>query len=214
MKLKLIPFVSLLVAAVFSGTTFAHAEKNSTALPAALKGVAIAEIPAQVADLIAAAKPAERETTAIQMVTATVKAYPTVASAIVGAVCTKCPDLAAAVTKAATSVQPKQAKLLAQAAAAAAPEQVKDILAALTALSETTPSLKTSLLPAVASLEALTGTTKTAASTQLASTTTEPAGTTRVRGPVISGPYIPLSGTPTNATPGTPVPPGGDYSRP
>lgn len=208
--MKSIRLLKLFLALALVSPAVVHAE-TSTPLPTSLKGVAVAEIPAQAAAQIAAVKPEEREATAIALVTSAVKAHPTIASAIVGAVCTKCPEVAAAVSKAAISVQPKQAQIIVRAATAAAPDYAADITKALVALSEATPSLKPELTPLIASLQA--------APTQVASTTPLPTETTTptrpARGPIVSGPYIPLSGTPTNSAPGTPVPPGGrDYARP
>lgn len=209
--MKLIPVLRLALVVILGGSLFAQAEKTST-LPAALQGIAIAEVPAEAATLIAAAKPDQREMVATEVVSGTVKTYPAIATAIVGAVCTKCPDLAAVVTKAAVSVQPKQAQLIVKAATAVAPKYTAEIESALVALSESDPTLKSTLRPLIASFQ----------SPQLASVagvtasdgTTEPAISGRLRGPVISGPYVPLSGTPTNTPPTTPVPPGGDYARP
>lgn len=194
----------------------ALAEKSPATLPAALKGVALAEIPDQAAALIFAAKPASRETTATEVVSGAVKTYPAIASAIVGAVCTKCPQVAAVVAKAAIKVQPQQAQLLANAAAAAAPNHKADIAKALAALGESVPTLKASLSPVIASLQSAAPQLANATATTAAANAEPPAaGSGRIRGPIVSGPYVPLSGTPTNSPPGTSVPPpGNDYARP
>lgn len=213
--MKMIRLLSLALVVTLGSSVFGHAEKNTASLPAALKGVALAEIPAQAAALIAAAKPATREATATDVVSGTVKAYPAIASAIVGAVCTQFPELAAAVAKAAVSVQPKQAQLIARAAAAAAPAFTADIKSALVALGEATPALKASLTPVIASLQSPAPLIASAASvTPTPSLPEAPVTVGRGRGPIVSGPYVPLSGTPTNTPPGTPVPPTGDYARP
>jgi len=210
--MKIIPLLSLALVVTLVGSAVVAAEDRPTTLPAALKGVTLAEMPAQAAALVAAAQPDVREATATEVVSGAVKAYPAIASAIVGAVCTKCPEVAAAVAKAAITVQPKQAQLLARAAAAAAPAYTADIRNALAALSESNPALKSTLVPVIASLQSAAPQVASVGSTSLPEAPTTGG---RVRGPIVSGPYVPLSGTPTNTPPGTPVPPpGNDYARP
>lgn len=202
---------STLVLALAS-TVLVRAE-NAPTLPTALKGVALGEIPAQAATLIATAAPEQRSAKASEVVSGAVKTYPAIASAIVGAVCTKCPDLSATVAQAAAKIQPKQAQLIVQAAVAAAPKYKAEISKAMVALSESSPALKASLAGAITSLQSPQVTTASSATAAPTLPETAP-GIGRTRGPIVSGPYIPLSGTPTNAPPGTPVPPSGDYARP
>jgi hypothetical protein len=197
------------------GAAPVRAEKSSATLPVALMGVSLAEIPAKAATVIAAAPLETRASTATEIITGAVKSYPAIASAIVGTVCTKCPEVAAVVAQAAVAAQPKQAEVIAKAAAAGAPNYTAAITEALVALSKSTPSLQASIAPVISSLQNATATPVAVAS---AADTTTPTVTvptsTRLRGPVVSGPYVPLSGTPTNTPPGTPVPPTGDYARP
>jgi len=214
--MKSIRLLGRFAACLVFSSMVAFAENSPAPLPAAnFKGVVIAEIPSQAATLIAAAKPAEREATASAVVTSAIKAHPTIASAVVGAVCTKCPDLAGVVAKTAISVQPRQAGIIARAAAAAAPSQTAAISKALASLRESVPTLKTTLDPVIASLEMASGQIANASPATEAVVPIVPPGSGNVRGPIVSGPYIPLSGTPTNAPPGSPVPTGGrDYARP
>jgi hypothetical protein len=205
--------LSSLVIALALGATVVYAEKAPPALPTALQGMTLGEIPAQTAALIAAATPEKRNAAVTELVTGAVKSYPAITTAIVGAVCSKCPEVASLVTKTAVSLQPKQAQLIAKAATAAAPKQTAAITETLAALAEANPSLKPSLHSVLTSLQTASLSVASTTPTSATEATTPTPG--RVRGPIVSGPYIPLSGTPTNTPPGNPVPPpGNDYARP
>ncbi|MBE0545473.1 MAG: hypothetical protein IH623_29400 [Verrucomicrobia bacterium] len=208
----------------------------------ALARSTVAEVPAKAADLVAEAKVSERDAVTTDVVKWAVKSHPSVTPAVVGAIARKTPGAASVAASVAAALQPKQAKLIAQAAVAAAPDQAGQVVKAVckavpsayrevaTAASAAAPSANREILLGVAaalpnlqgkidsSLAAFGTTTpsvtavldSTSGATSVASVNPAP-----VRGPTIGGPYVPLSGTATNAPPGNNLPPGGrDYAAP
>jgi hypothetical protein len=238
--MKLQNFGGLVLAVVFGCTiAVASAEVTKETIRTGLKSVPAAEVPARAAALVAKATAAELDGVTVEVVRVAVKAHPTVAPAIVGSIAKQCPAAAATAAATAAQLQPKQAKAIAQAAAAAAPAHAGAIV---TALCKALPSAYREVALAVASAvpsataEILAGLTeglptiKTAVDSVVASYSgqapsvaavldrvvpTTPVGSSDLRGPTIAAPFIILSGTPTNAPPGTDVPAGGrDYARP
>jgi len=209
------------------------------------KAVPAAELPAKAADAVANADPKTREATTVAVVKAAVGLNPASAPAIVGAIARSTPEMAAVAARAAASLEPKQASTIARAAAAAAPEMAGKIVEAVcrevpsayrsvaVAVAEVCPKANKEILQGVAAaLPALSqpitramgnaGTLgpkvptvldQAAHSANLNSPVTMPVV---LRGPTVKPPYIPLTGTPTNAPPGGgEVPPGGrDYASP
>jgi len=206
--------------------------------------VPAAEVPAKAADLVAQAKPSERDAITADVVTVALKKNPTMAAAIVGATSRKSPEAASVAAATAASLQPKQAKLIAQAAAAAAPSKAGNIVKAvckavpsayrevavavsqvapnsakeiLAGLSEALPTLANPIEQAMVTYNGQVLSVVAVLDRVPDSSGTVTSGTTiaAARPPTITGPYVPLSRTPTNAGPGTVVPPGGrDYARP
>lgn len=95
-----------------------------------LGGVAKAELPAKVAEIVRSAPLTTRRTVAMKTVSKAVKRNPTAAPAIAGAAAGVAPELAPDAAAAAVKEQPKQAGLIARTAAAAAPSQAGNIVAA------------------------------------------------------------------------------------
>ena len=96
-----------------------------------LASVRAAELPAEAADLVAQAKPADRKATAVQVVKEAVSLNPAAAALIVGAVTRAVPEMAPVAAGAAVAEQPKQAHAIAKAAAAAAPAQAAQVVEAV-----------------------------------------------------------------------------------
>lgn len=223
------------------GIGVASAETKTETIRTSIKQSPTAEVPARAADLVAQSPTANRDQITTEVVRFAVKAHPTIACAIVGSIAKKTP--AAAITAAATAAKlhPKQVTQIAQAAAAAAPAQAGGIVKALckvvpgayrdvaltvafvvpgateeilAGLSEGLPTLKAGLDSAIASYQGK----ELPSVAAVLDRTSDPDGfvsASFVRGPTIGPPFIALSGTPTNAPPGTAVPPGGrDYAKP
>lgn len=100
---------------------------------------------------------------------------------------------------------------MALAVSKAVPDSSREVLQAV---ATSVPGLK----PAIEqSLASTSGKVSVSAVLDRASTTTLASGETAVRGPAVGPPYVPLTTTPANTTPGssTDVPPGGrDYTQP
>ncbi len=96
-----------------------------------LASVAASELPAQAAQLVKDAVPADREATTISVVKAAIGVRPAATTAVVGAIARAVPDMAATAAGAATAQQPRQAVSIAKAAAAAAPAKAGTIVAAV-----------------------------------------------------------------------------------
>jgi hypothetical protein len=204
-----------------------------------------AEVPARAAEIVSLAKTADRNIAASETVKTAVKAHPTTAVATVGAISTKCPETAPITAATAAALLPKQARIIAHAAAKAAPSQAGAIVKAvckvvpgdyrevalvvgaaaplatrdiIAGLSEALPNLKPRLDAAVASyngnLPSVGPVLDRAGSGNPGGLT--PLASPGLRGPTVGGPYINLSGTPTNVpSGGGVVPPGGrDYAAP
>ena len=116
------------------------------------------------------------------------------------------------IVKAACKAQPDVYHEIVMGAAAAAPTSSKEILDALT---EALPSLKNNIDRVVASYNGIVPSVAAVLDQARSFPTTVAVASPGVRGPSIGAPYIPLSGTPTNAPGGTTVNPGSrDYARP
>lgn len=223
--------------------SYADSAASSTSTRKALAKAPIAEVPAKAAELVAKANTAERDTVTSDVVKWAIKSHPSIAPAVVGAIARKSPEAAPVAAAKAASLQPKQAKLIAQAAVSAAPSQAGQIVEAVCKVAPTAfrevavaasgvapsanreillgvgaalPNLQSKIDTAIAG--SVNGTPSVTAA--LDSTTGSPVVTSGnpapvYRGPTIGGPYVPLSGTATNAPPGNNVPPGGrDYAAP
>jgi hypothetical protein len=230
----------LLAMILGSSLAVASAATTKEGVRSALKSVTAAEVPARAADLVAQTPAADQAVVTVEAVRIAVKAHPTIAPAIVGSVAKQCPAVAATAAATAAKLQPKQIKLIARAAAVAAPAHAGEIVTALcqalpgdyreialtvalavpgaadeilVGLSAGLPTIKAALDSVIASYQ---GATPSVAAVLDRVAPTTPAVTgSGVRGPTIGPPFIALSGTPTNAPPGTNVPPGGrDYFRP
>jgi len=236
--MKSLNFGGFALALVFGLTTaVASAETKTDTTRAAFKQVPTAEVPARAAQLVGQATVEDLARVTTEVVSVAVKAHPNIAPAIVGAVAKESPTAAITAAAIAAKLQPKQATAIARAAAVAAPSLAGGIVKALSkqvpssyremalavaavapgatdeilaGLSEGLPALKAGLDTAIASYngQALPS---VAAVLDRAPNTTD----STLRGPTIGGPYVAVSGTPTNAPPASPVPPNGrDYARP
>lgn len=229
-------FVSLTVAAGFAAVNSAPGPE----LRKALAAVPIPELPAKAAELIRAAKPAERNSQTIEVMRAALLVNPGAAVAIVGAVAREVPDMAAVAAATAAEALPNDAEAIARAAAMVAPSEAGRITAAVcravpgqyravaAAVAAAAPSATRLVLQAVASVfpelkgpidaamdhnspapPAVVGILERAGvPAALRATPGGPpakgAGSAPARlprGPSIAPPFIPLSGTPTNANP-------------
>ncbi len=229
----------LLAMILGSGITVASAATTKEGMRVALKSVPTAEVPARAADLVVQTPAADQPSVTVEAVRVAVKAHPTIAPAIVGAIAKQTPALAATAAATAAKLQPKQIKLIARAAAVAAPGHAGEIVTALcqvqpgdyreialtvalavpgdtdeilAGLSAGLPTIKPALDSVIASYQGPTPSVAAVLDRVVSPPTVTGSG---VRGPTIGPPFIALSGTPTNAPPGTNVPPGGrDYFRP
>ena len=206
------------------------------------QNVSAAELPATAAGVVARASAKEREATTEAVVKAAVGLNPASAPAIVGAIARTTPDMAATAARVAAALQPKQAGAIARAAAEAAPSMAGRIVEAVckvvpsafrevaNAVAQVVPKANSEILDGVASaLPSMKGAIAQAQgragsgnsvdsvlqSANQISTPTTPT-VSSFRGPMISGPYVPITTPPTNAPPGSGiVPPGGrNYARP
>lgn len=178
-----------------------------------------------------------RPAAAPAIVGAIARAVPEMAALAAGVAASEQPKQTEAIARAATGAAPSrvteivaslcravpnQYRNVAVAAAQILPGAGREILAGVsTGLPGLRPSIENALAKQTGTAPSLTEVLDQAANSSDGKLTT--AATTPVaapsfsRGPTISGPYIPLSNTPTNVTTGTSgdVPPGGrDYARP
>lgn len=219
-------------------------DERPSAATKALSGVASPELPAKAIELVNAAKVEDQAAVTADVVKSAVRLRPTMASAIVSAVASKSPANADVAAATAIGAQPKQARLIARAAVSAAPTKVKEIVLAackanptvyneivmgaaaaaptsskeiLEGLTEALPNLKPGVDRVVAGYNGIVPSVAAVldqAKSAPAATATTPAPTI-ARGPAIGAPYIPLTGTPSNAPAGNTVNPGSrDYARP
>ncbi len=237
--MKTLNFVGLALALVFAcSIAVASAETKTETTRAAFKQVPTAEVPARAAQLVGQARVEDLDRVTTEVIRVAVKAHPNIAPAIVGAVAKQSP--AAAITAAATAskLQPKQVTAIARAAAVAAPSHAGGIVKALCklvpnayrqmalAVAEVAPDATDEILaglsaglpaPFKAGLDAAIASYKGQGLPSVAAVLdqTPNMDDSTLRGPTIGGPYVVPSGTPTNAPPAFPVPPGGrDYARP
>jgi hypothetical protein len=224
----------ILTIGLSAALTLTCAAIDSKGAKSALTGIPAPELPVKAATLVKNVKPRDLQATTTIVVKEAVSINPAAAPAIVGAVARSVPEAAPQAAATAASEQPAQAAAIARAAAAAAPTQAGRIVAAVcravpnsyrevaVAVAKAVPGSGKDVLTAVASVlpQHKAAIEKALASyngnTSVASVldTTAPA---IARGPAVGPPYVPVSGTPVNATPGssTDVPPGGrDYTGP
>ena len=173
----------------------AKASPDASLLKQTLSRAAAVELPAQSADLVTKAKPADREATTIAVVKTAIGLRPAAAPAIVGAIAKAAPDMAATAVVTAVGLEPKLAQAIAKAAFPRA--SAKAIGAKLQ-----TASASAAVLAAAAVENPLASGAKP----------TAPSGAT-VPGPSIGPPYVPPGQTPGNVTVygSYPTPPG--YNR-
>ena len=161
------------------------------------------------------------------------RAMPELASVAAGVAASEQPKQAAAIAKAAAAAAPSKAGPIVIAVCQAVPSAYRDIAVAV---SQVVPGAAREILNAVASAlpnlrlpieQALAGyagnvpsvadTLSLAANTLQSSTISDTVSSAMARGPAVGPPYIPLSTTPVNVTPGTSgqVPTGGrNYAAP
>jgi hypothetical protein len=160
-------------------------------------------------------------------------AVPELASVAAGVAASEQPKQAAAIAKAAAAAAPSKAGPIVLAVCQAVPSAYRDIAVAV---SQVVPDAAREILNAVASAlpklrlpieQALAGyagnapsvadTLSLAANTLQSSTISDTASSGMARGPTVGPPFIPLTTTPVDVTPGTsgPVPTGGrNYAAP
>ena len=216
-----------------------------------LSRVPAAELPIKTAELVKVAKSRNREGVTVDVVKTSVSINPAAAPVIVSAIARAMPDVAATAAAAAAAAQPRQAASITKAATAAAPAQAARIVVAvsrvvpndyrsiaiagaqaapgsdkeiLKALATAFPELKAGIEQVLATPSGNSPTVSYALAS-VTPTTAQPADagsvTSLARGPAVGPPFIPISQTPTNVTPGTSgnVPPGSrggptDYAQP
>lgn len=243
MKIISSKFVLAFVTAIAVLPVSAKEETASPAFKA-LSTVASPELPAKAIEMVTSAKAEEQSAVTVDVVKTAVRLRPTMATAVVSALASKSPANAAIAAATAITAQPKQARLITRSAVSAAPSKVKEIVRVsskanptvydeivmgasaaaptssseiLEGLTEALPNLKPGIDRVIAgyndivpSVAAVMDQVKNSPTTVATSSSPTPA-----RGPSIGAPYIPLSGTPTNAPGGTTVNPGSrDYARP
>ena len=124
---------SILVSLAFlvAGNSFAKDAPKANPFNKILTAVPAAELPAKAAELVAQAKPRDRQATTVSVVKAALGLNPAAAPAIVGAIARAVPEMASVAAGTAAAEQPKQASAIAKAAAAAAPLQAGAIVEAV-----------------------------------------------------------------------------------
>lgn len=171
------------------------------------------------------------------IVGAIARAVPQMASVAAGAAASEQPKQASAIAKAAAAAAPDQAGKIVTAVCRAVPSEYQAIAVAVSqavpgagkeifdAVASALPSLKQPIEKALASYggnaasvaDTLSLATRISSLTAPSPLTTVAGGGSFARGPVVAPPYIPLSTTPINVTPGTSgqVPTGGrNYAAP
>ena len=213
--MKTVELLACTLALVVTCGVASAKDQSPAAIKAELNKVTTAEMPARAATLVSEAKPESRETMAASVVRTAVKAKPALTLAVVGAVSQKSSETAPTVAATAAELQPKQAAEIAQAAASAAPAKAAEIVKAV---AKVLPKAHREVAQAVvqvvpnSSKEVLAG---IPVSPDTASQPQTPDANNN-RAPTIGAPFVPLSTTPGNVTPGGgQVPTGGrDYARP
>jgi hypothetical protein len=228
------------LSAVWLGTSICPA--GDSTYKDLLAKVPAAELPAKSAGLIKDAKARDREVVTRDVVKSAVELNPAAAPLIVSAIAQVVPDMAALAAGVAAAEQPKQAAAIARAAAAVAPAKASKIVVAVcravpndyrniaVAVAQAVPGSGQEVLKAVAIVRpdlqpgidrvlVSYGNNLPTVGAVLDANLTAGNGlpVSLARGPAVGPPYIPLSGTPTNVTPGGSgdVPPGGrDYAKP
>jgi hypothetical protein len=236
--------MALAIGLLTASTSIAAATTNPDTTKMSLAGVPAAELPAKASAIIKAAKSRERTSVTVDVVKTALSIHPTIAPTLVGAIGKTAPEvvdvaagtaaaeqpkLAAEITKAATAAAPKKAgkivaavcrsvpseyRRIALAAAQAAPDQSKDILHGVVAA---LPQLKSGIEAALASYGSNPSVGAVLDASTVATTANASGIVQPVRGPTISPPYVPLSGSTTGTGPADsgPVPAGGrDYAAP
>jgi hypothetical protein len=180
---------------------------NPAAAPAIVGAIARA-VP-DMAPAAAAAAAAEQPPQAALIAKAAAAAAPSKAAKIVTAVCRAVPSDYRAIANAVSEAVPSAGKEIVKAVGAALPNLNPHIEHAMISYSGSVPTVAGVLDQAAQSAASATAAPDAA--------TPAPVMGWNSRGATIGAPYIPLSGTPTNVTPGTSgeVPPGGrNYARP
>jgi hypothetical protein len=193
--MKNVASVALSVVFLVAAQSFAKDAVKSNTYKKDLAAVPSAELPAKAADLVKKAPKKTRAATTEDVVRAAIGINPAAAPAIVGTIAQTLPDMAPIAAAVATAEQPAQADAIAKAAGLA---------------NRSRPNR-----PPTQTTSAATGRrpTSSAATTPITSTAPAPLA----RGPAVGPPYIGLTTTPTNVTPGGSgeVPTGGrDYAAP
>ncbi len=129
--MRTIVTIALGLTLLTGSTSFGKDTPKATSLDEALAIVPTAELPARAAELVALAKPRDRQSTTISVAKIAVGINPAAAPYIVGAIARAMPGMAPLAADTAASKQPKQAGAIAKAAAAAAPAQTGKIVVAL-----------------------------------------------------------------------------------
>ncbi len=202
-----------------------------------LAGVPAGELPAKAAELVKAAKSADRPATTVEVVKAAVNMKPAAAPSVVGAVARTTPEMASVAAGTAAAQQHKLASAIAKAAAAAAPSQAGKIVAAVCrvvpkdyravalAAAEAAPGSEKEILRELGTVfpnmkvdDAISTYAGNPSSFAAVLATVNTSGSqVALRGPTIAPPYVAPSGSSVNITPADsgPVPPGGrDYAKP
>lgn len=114
-------------------TCFAGSTPQVEALKKKLSRVPALELPAKASQIVSSAKPAEKDSVAIAVVTAALDLKPTAAAAVVlvGAIARRAPEAAASAAATAAVRLPNQAEAILKSAVAAAPSQVGAIVFAV-----------------------------------------------------------------------------------
>ncbi len=245
--MKRIAIISFSLACFLAGNSYG----KDLSYKEILSRVPAAELPIKAAELVKDAKPRNREGVTMNVVKTALSLNPASAPVIVSAISRAMPEMAVTAAATAASAQPRQAAAIAKAAAAAAPSKAGKIAVAvsrvvpndyrnvavaaaqaapgsdkdiLNALSAAFPELRTGIERVLAAQGATSPTVSYALASvtpAVAQSTSAGAVPSLARGPAVGPPFIPISQTPTNVTPGTSgnVPPGGrggptDYAQP
>jgi hypothetical protein len=190
---------------------------NPAAAPAIVGAIAraVPDMAATAAGTAAAQHPKQASVIA----KAAAAAAPAQAGKIVTAVCRAVPNEYRSIAVAVAQVNPAAGKEIVSAVAAARPDLKLSLEQTLAGYGGNPVSVAATLDRAAA-VPSISAGTEPGAVTPLASAPAAPAtvvGAPRARGPAVGPPYIPLTTTPTNVTPGTSgdIPTGGrDYARP
>lgn len=227
--------IALAIGSLAACTAFASAGVDAASIKKSLGSVSAAELPAQAASLVKAAKSADRSAVTVTVVKTCLTIRSASAPTIVGAIGKAAPDMVSTAAATAAAQQPKRAAEIASAAAAAVPTKAGSIVTAVcravpsqyksiaVAVAQVVPGASKEILNAVAAAlpELKSGIDSALAQyganvpsvaavldspTLVAQANNSPALNPAPRGPTIAPPYVPLSGTPGNTTPANSTP--------